>query len=105
MIEWHGVAGTYDAKCGCSWETGLWTVCDAHQKPHREHVAPTSFRNCCEETLIAAPNRHEAGFETVCACGNIIRATVWQNGWETFTADPAPGRAEGSIPFVHDPEP
>jgi hypothetical protein len=39
MIEWHGPAGTYAAKCGCAWETGSWDVCDRHRTPHDQHTA------------------------------------------------------------------
>lgn len=96
-----GAAGVYVAPCGCEWSGGNWGVCARHAKPHAQHVAPTSFRNCCEDTLIASPNRHESGFATVCACGNIIRRH-WAGGWETFTKDRAPWCPECSIPFVDD---
>jgi len=49
MLEWHGPAGTYTARnCSCSWETGLWTVCDAHRKPHSEHTAEDRAPWCPE---------------------------------------------------------
>ncbi len=38
----------YPAKCGCAWSLGLWTVCDAHRKPHSEHTAEDRAPWCPE---------------------------------------------------------
>ena len=39
------------APCGCEWETGTWTVCDAHRVPHSQHVTPAPGCDLCDSAL------------------------------------------------------